>query len=730
MATTDQQNALKDAMARAKQIAAKLQQQQGGTGETSDMEETRKRSANDGDHPIGEPITKRNLLDIVDHTDPKIIAQQVANSLVQRASIGPMLVEEITIPNKLVGLVIGRGGEMINKLQSESGAKVQVAPDPPPNAADMINDRQITITGTAEAVNKAKALIGEIQSSGKVPERLMAGTLPGEFSIEMNIAKGKVGLVIGKGGETIKSLQERAGCKMILFQTGEYANAPEKPLRISGEQSTVMYGKQLVLDLLTSKELEGMNPEKQHQEGQGYKEIEVPREAVGLVIGAKGANIHQIQMETGCRVRFKNDMEGATKTAMLNGSPQQLAAAEAKLNEIISSNWGPRGPRPLWEANQPQGGAPVSLFNNSQGPRPGWGVPGQELQGGPRGRAPGQRPPFGSNTNLQPGHKDMVIHVPAHKCGLVIGKGGETIKFIHHETDVNIELNRDVPDALNYRVFRVQGTDEMIEKALAIIREKANDQTIVAKDVERSEAGPGQNNWGASWPTQPQQNEQWNHQQQQQQQQQWPGQQQQSQHQQQPQQQQQQQQQQAPWGQEPTSQHGPWNQQQQLGAPGWNQPQPTPQQTWDPQQQQWQHNPAPQGQWSNQQQWAQPGQTYQAQGANHAQQNPHAAAQQGQPASNAGVPAGPNQAGQAAGQPDYSAAWALYYQQQQQYYQQYAMQQPGNVSFAQTSSTSASANTQTATTPTSAGNSQAHAMAEYQAKLAEYYKSLGQQPSQ
>lgn len=27
---------------------------------------------------------------------------------------------------------------------------------------------------------------------------------------------------------------------MVLFQDGEYANAPEKPLRISGEQSKVM----------------------------------------------------------------------------------------------------------------------------------------------------------------------------------------------------------------------------------------------------------------------------------------------------------------------------------------------------------------------------------------------------------------------------------------------------------------------------------------------------------
>ena len=58
-----------------------------------------------------------------------------------------MITIEIKVPNRMVGLgmaheirctlgvnfilplsVIGRGGEMINKLQSESGARIQVAP--------------------------------------------------------------------------------------------------------------------------------------------------------------------------------------------------------------------------------------------------------------------------------------------------------------------------------------------------------------------------------------------------------------------------------------------------------------------------------------------------------------------------------------------------------------------------------------------------------------------------
>ena len=37
--------------------------------------------------------------------------------------------EEILVPDSMVGLIIGRGGDVISRLQMESGAKLQMAPD-------------------------------------------------------------------------------------------------------------------------------------------------------------------------------------------------------------------------------------------------------------------------------------------------------------------------------------------------------------------------------------------------------------------------------------------------------------------------------------------------------------------------------------------------------------------------------------------------------------------------
>lgn len=63
----------------------------------------------------------------------------------------------------------------------------------------------------------------------------------------------KVGLVIGKGGETIKQLQEKSGAKMVVIQDGPNQEA-EKPLRITGDPHKVEHAKNLVYELLAEKE--------------------------------------------------------------------------------------------------------------------------------------------------------------------------------------------------------------------------------------------------------------------------------------------------------------------------------------------------------------------------------------------------------------------------------------------------------------------------------------------
>lgn len=68
---------------------------------------------------------------------------------------------------------------------------------------------------------------------------------------EMLIPGSKCGLVIGKGGETIKNLQEKAGVKMVMIQDSNSSTGMPKPLRIIGEPDKVEVRTKLMCDCLS-----------------------------------------------------------------------------------------------------------------------------------------------------------------------------------------------------------------------------------------------------------------------------------------------------------------------------------------------------------------------------------------------------------------------------------------------------------------------------------------------
>jgi far upstream element-binding protein len=56
-----------------------------------------------------------------------------------------------------------------------------------------------------------------------------------------------------------------------------------------------------------------------------------------------------------------------------------------------------------------------------------------------------------------PGVRKVDFPVPAAKCGLVIGKGGETIRQINQSSGAHVELNRSIPENGPTRLFTIRG---------------------------------------------------------------------------------------------------------------------------------------------------------------------------------------------------------------------------------------------------------------------------------
>ncbi|XP_066592587.1 far upstream element-binding protein 3 isoform X1 [Prorops nasuta] len=476
-----QSSAFAAALQRAKQIAAKINP--GGAQNSQDSK--LKRPAEDST----EPEAKKMAAMVADplmglRTGPAGNSSLGDNPLGSRiggqatspppiGGIGSICNEDIRVPDKMVGLIIGRGGEQITRLQSETGCKIQMAPE-----SGGLPERVCTLTGSREAVNRAKELVLSIVNQRSrtegVGELNISNTGSGMIGhpgfVEIMIPGPKVGLIIGKGGETIKQLQEKSGAKMVVIQEGP-SQEQEKPLRITGDPQKVEYAKQLVYELIAEKEMQmfqrvsraGDRSGSYSSEG-GFShgsanndgvEVLVPRAAVGVVIGKGGDMIRKIQAETGAKVQFQQGREDGPgdRKCLLSGKHQAVEQARQRIQELIDSVM--RRDDGRNNAGGGRGGPRGNGFSGNRNPNEYGGGWDRRAQGGP-----------------MQDKVEITFTVPSSKCGIIIGKGGETIKQINQQTGAHCELDRRNQSNENEKIFIIRGNPEQVEHAKRIFSEK------------------------------------------------------------------------------------------------------------------------------------------------------------------------------------------------------------------------------------------------------------------
>ncbi|XP_061859222.1 far upstream element-binding protein 1 isoform X6 [Colius striatus] len=417
-------DAFKDALQRARQIAAKIGGDAGTSMNSNDYGYGgQKRPLEDGDQPDAKKVAPQN--DSFGNQLPPMHQQQRS-----------VMSEEYKVPDGMVGFIIGRGGEQISRIQQESGCKIQIAPD-----SGGLPERSCMLTGTPESVQSAKRLLDQIVEKGRPAPGFHHGDGPGNAVQEIMIPASKAGLVIGKGGETIKQLQERAGVKMVMIQDGPQNTGADKPLRITGDPYKVQQAKEMVLELIRDQGgfREVRNEYGSRIGGNEGIDVPIPRFAVGIVIGRNGEMIKKIQNDAGVRIQFKPD-DGTTpdRIAQITGPPDRCQHAAEIITDLLRSV----------QAGNPGGPGP-----------------------GGRGRGRGQ-----GNWNMGPpgGLQEFNFIVPTGKTGLIIGKGGETIKSISQQSGARIELQRNPPPNAdpNMKMFTIRGTPQQIDYARQLIEEK------------------------------------------------------------------------------------------------------------------------------------------------------------------------------------------------------------------------------------------------------------------
>ncbi|KAL9376497.1 hypothetical protein Peur_030617 [Populus x canadensis] len=176
---------------------------------------------------------------------------------------GSGLSKKIDVPQGRVGVIIGKGGETIKYLQLQSGAKIQVTRDmdADPNSPYRI----VELMGTPEQIAKAEQLINDVLAeadaggSGTISRRYAGQGGSEHFS--MKIPNNKVGLVIGKGGDSIKNMQARSGARIqvIPLHLPPGDTSTERTVHIEGTSEQVEAAKQLVNEVTSENRMRNPN---------------------------------------------------------------------------------------------------------------------------------------------------------------------------------------------------------------------------------------------------------------------------------------------------------------------------------------------------------------------------------------------------------------------------------------------------------------------------------------
>jgi len=285
--------------------------------------------------------------------------------------------ETITVKSALVGLIIGRAGENLRRVEAETQARVQFIPAQPG-----ANTRQCTLSGPVHAREAAKRDIfrtieengggaGVVSSSGGRPsshapmqkESSLPPLRDGEKSRQILVPDKTVGLIIGRGGETIRDLQDRSGCHVNIVAENKSING-KRPVNLIGSNEAAARAEALIWEIVDSDTriaqdqraaaaAQGGAPPPQRgydsygggggggggrDDGKSEESIYVPSEAVGMIIGKGGETIKQMQNQTGCKINVNQPQQPDIQRKIdLVGSRSAIEAAKCVIDEKVDT---------------------------------------------------------------------------------------------------------------------------------------------------------------------------------------------------------------------------------------------------------------------------------------------------------------------------------------------------------------------------------------------------------
>mmetsp|Transcript_48401 Transcript_48401/g.139201 ORF Transcript_48401/g.139201 Transcript_48401/m.139201 type:complete len:641 (-) Transcript_48401:2157-4079(-) len=281
---------------------------------------------------------------------PATVAQLISNNPVHAAIGGGDVIEDtVNVPNGIVGFLIGRGGETITSIQARSGCKVQIQKE-----SELVpgqTHRVITLQANSQSsIDQCREMIesmvqdrvraaGGGPAAGPKDAKVQEALSMGHALVKVDVPDADVGLIIGKGGATIKAIQDQTGAQVQIPPSGVSEKPDTRTISIThpSEEGANM-AKQRIEALLASKPSFSQQSERRDAGPQISIQVMIPDHDVGLCIGRQGCVIKEMQQKTGTRIQIPSQPTPgqAHRVATVTGTQEGCAKVQEFIERIIT----------------------------------------------------------------------------------------------------------------------------------------------------------------------------------------------------------------------------------------------------------------------------------------------------------------------------------------------------------------------------------------------------------
>lgn len=235
--------------------------------------------------------------------------------------------ETLKIPGSAVARVIGKGGEVIRDISDGTGVEYKFKRDK--EAEEASGYAELELTGSKLALKEAKAKIQEIIDE-------VENFVQESFDVDPKYHRD----LIGPNGLVMRDILTRAGAgdmprnrKYYQLLTIPNEGLGELSVTSAGDKEIVQKVMKIVKEIVAERE------------ALVTEEYELPKEKHKLIVGPGGSIRHAIQDETGANIEIPRPNDPSLVLKLL-GTPEKIAAAKAKIEELTKDDWNVEVPVP------------------------------------------------------------------------------------------------------------------------------------------------------------------------------------------------------------------------------------------------------------------------------------------------------------------------------------------------------------------------------------------------